>query len=340
MQTHILSYLEAILAIDSPTGYCRRADDYMCAELARLGFAPQRLVKGGVCVNLEGAGERLTLAAHMDTLGFMVQRILENGTLQVTPVGGLPAFYALDTNLRVHTREGKMYTGTLRRRNACIHLMTAEERKAEMTYEDNLCVTLDEHVKTAQDTEELGISCGDFVAVEPDYRVTESGYIKSRFLDDKASCAILLSLLREIAEGKITPTRPLSFLFTQYEEIGHGGACGFPVDTRDFLAIDIGCVGPKQHSDERKVTIATKDSRYPYHYEFTNELIAAAKKAGIPHAVDMLLPAYGSDADVALNAGYDIRHALIGPGVVETHGYERTHMDGLEATLALVREII
>lgn len=340
MSNAILNYLEQILAIDSPSGFFRQADDFIFAEATRLGFAAQRLQKGGVCVRLEGEGKRLTLAAHMDTLGFMVRRVLENGTLQITPVGGLPPFYALDTHVHVHTRDAAVYTGTVRRRNSCIHLMTAEERKAEMSYEDTLCVTLDENVKNAKDAEALGISCGDYVAVEPDFRVTKSGYVKSRFLDDKASCAILLTLLSEIAAGKIIPARPLSFLFTEYEEIGHGGACGFPADTCDFLAVDIGCVGAQQNSDERKVTIATKDARYPYHYDFTNELIAAARRADLPYAVDMLLPSYGSDADVALDAGHDVRHALIGPGVLETHGYERTHVEGLDATLALLRELV
>jgi putative aminopeptidase FrvX len=340
MTTEIIKYLEQLLNIDSPTGFFRSADDFVIREAEKLGFSAVRLNKGGVLATWESedvtAQSRLTVSAHLDTLGFMVRRILDNGTLQITPLGGLPAFYGLDTNVKLHTRSGKSYTGTVRRRNSCIHLMSEAERKAELNYDENLCLCLDEDVKNVEDVRNLGIECGDFAAVEPDFRISESGYIKSRFLDDKASCAVLLALMARISRRELMPSRPLSFLFTEYEEIGHGGSCGTPSDTGDFIAVDIGCVGPRQYSDEHKVTIGTKDSRYPYHYEFTGELIALAKANSIPFAVDMLLPSYGSDADAALNAGYDIRHALIGPGVLETHGYERTHTDALTATLALL----
>ena len=179
----------------------------------------------------------------------------------------------------------------------------------------------------------------DQVAIETRYLETENGFIKSRYLDDKASAATLLRLAQRVADGEVKLNRKVSLLFTEYEEIGHGGACGIPADTKDLIAVDIGCIGLDHDSNEHKVTITTKDAAFPYHTVLTDELVKLCEKNGIPYALDMMVPSYGSDADVSLRAGYDVRHALIGPGVRETHGYERTHEDALKATLALISAV-
>lgn len=336
MNTNILPYLSALLEIDSTTGFFHQSDAYVLAEAKRLGFPARQLNKGGVQVTLGGEGNPVVIAAHMDAIGLMVRAILQDGRVRIVPVGGLQPYGAVDANVRVYARGGKVYTGTVRRTNPSVHLMTDEERAALPDYETNLVLVLDEPVHTKAEAESLGICCGDGIALDPQYRVTESGYVKSRFLDDKASCACLLALMQDVHDGRVKLNRKVTLLFTQYEEIGHGGACGIPEDTVDFIAVDIGCVGPVYDSDEQKVSIGVKDASFPYHTDLVTELIALCKKHGIPYALDMFLPRYGSDANVALRAGYDVRHALIGPGVLETHGYERTHIDALDATYRLV----
>ncbi|MDO4564967.1 MAG: M42 family metallopeptidase [Clostridia bacterium] len=335
----ILEHLRALIAIDSPTGFFHRTDDYIAEVLQGFGFEPTRQNKGGVAVELGGSGNPLCIAAHADTIGLMVRRINADGTLTVAALGGLHPFYCLDANVRVYARGGKTYTGVMRRANPSVHLMSDEERDAKLDYEKNLFLFLDEITESEAETQALGICCGDCVAVEPNYIETPSGFIKSRFLDDKASCAILLALAKKVGAGEVKLRRRVSLLFTEYEEIGHGGAC-IPEGTRDFLAVDIGCVGKNHYSHERKVTIGVKDASFPYHTDFVNEMVEKAVENGIAYALDMMLPRYGSDADVALRAGHDVRHGLVGPGVLETHGYERTHVESLQATYRLIESLV
>ncbi|MDO4543309.1 MAG: M42 family metallopeptidase [Clostridia bacterium] len=335
----ILKYLRELIAIDSPTGFFHKTDEYIISELKKLGFSPKTQVKGGVVAELGGSGNALCIAAHADTIGLMVRRINPNGTVVVTNLGGLHPFYCLDANVRVYSRGGKVYTGVMRRANPSVHLMSEEERGAELDFEKNLFLVLDEVTSSKKETEALGICCGDCVAVEPNYIETPSGFIKSRFLDDKASCAVLLALAKKVSEGRVKLNRRVCLMFTEYEEIGHGGA-KIPEDIYDFLAVDIGCVGVNHYSDERKVTIGVKDAAFPYHTDLVNEMVDKAKAKGIDYVLDMMLPRYGSDANVALRAGYDVRHGLIGPGVLETHGYERTHKDALKATYELIESLV
>jgi len=196
-------------------------------------------------------------------------------------------------------------------------------------------VVLDEKVKSKEDVEKLGIMAGDIVCFDPRTVVTESGYIKSRFLDDKLSVGILLGYAKYLKEENIEPERMIYHHITVYEEVGHGGAASIPEGVTEVISVDMGCVGDGLSCDETQVSICAKDSRGPYNYDVVTGLIQAAKDNDIDFAVDVY-PFYGSDADVALTAGYDIRHGLIGAGVYASHGYERSHKDGVENTFHLI----
>ena len=170
---------------------------------------------------------------------------------------------------------------------------------------------------------------------EPRTRVTSSGYIKSRFLDDKLSAAILLAYGKYLKDEKIEPQRAVYAHFTIYEEVGHGGSASVPDGVTEAWSVDMGCVGEDLACTERQVSICAKDTSGPYDYEMTGRLIGLATQHGLPFAVD-IYPHYSSDASVALSVGCDTRCALIGPGVHASHGMERTHIDALMATLRLI----
>ncbi|MDR0896413.1 MAG: M20/M25/M40 family metallo-hydrolase [Oscillospiraceae bacterium] len=340
IRDYMLEQLKNLLAIDSTTGDYAAMQRYLSEESARLGYAPRLLRKGGVQVDLGGAGDGLVIAAHADDIGLMVRAINADGTLRVCNVGGLYPFQCEWANVRVYTRAGRIYTGTMRRKVSSLHLMRDSDRTALPNYEDNLYLFLDEDVRSAAEAAALGIGCGDMIAVDPGTVFTESGYIKSRFLDDKASVAAILALMKWLKDTGTASRRHLTALFTLYEEVGHGGSAGLPEDTTDFIAVDIGCCAPTYASDERKVTIGIMDAASPYHRGLIDELIAAADGAGVAYALDMPVPHYGSDAGAALRAGWDVRHGLIGPGVLSTHGYERTHVKALEATFELMRAYV
>lgn len=329
-----LETFQALLAIDSTTGCCRNIEDYLAGKIEDMGFEVIRPHKGGVIADLGGEGDTLCVTAHVDDIGLMVRRINADGTLNVCPVGGLHAFYAVMENVRVLTRDGQTYTGAICRTPNSIHVTEEELRQELPDWRDNVCVVLDENVRSDEDTRRLGIETGDMIALEPRL-MCSNGYIKSRFVDDKASAALLLCAMEEIKRQHLTLPRHVLAYFSVYEEIGHGTAW-LPEGIRDILAVDIAPTGPDQTSDERKVSIFAKDSRYPYHWEMTNELRDTARQAGVDFVMDVFTPHYGSDGDGSVQAGYDVRHAAIGPGTANSHGYERTHLEGLQNTYGLL----
>ena len=333
---YMVEETKKILAIDSPSGYTADVADYVMKAYQKLGYEPKLTTKGGVLVALGGKDKKnaVMLEAHIDTLGAMVAEIKSNGRLRVTPVGGMNANNAEAENCRIHTRFGeKVYEGTLQLANASIHV-NGDYNDKKRTF-DETEIVLDEKVHSREDVEALGIMTGDIVCFDPRTTVTESGYIKSRFLDDKLSTAMLLGYAKHIKEDGVTPRRRIYLHMTVFEEVGHGGSASIPDGVTEVLSVDMGCVGDGLACKEHQVSICAKDSKGPYNYDVVSNLIEAAKKAGCDFAVDVY-PHYGSDADAALTAGYDVRHGLIGAGVYASHGYERSHVDGVKHTILLL----
>jgi len=325
----------ALLAIDSPSGFTDKAALWVKEVFAGLGFEAKLTNKGGVLIDLGGEDreDALFLEAHVDTLGGMVCRIKGNGRLQLTKIGGMRAENGEAENVRVYTREGKIYEGTLQLCNASVHV-NPEYKTAKRDFETTE-VVLDEDVRSAEDARKLGIEVGDFVCFEPRTRRTASGYLKSRFLDDKLSVGVLVGFAKYLADNHIIPKRRTYVHVTVYEEVGHGGAASVPEGVTEAISVDMGCVGEGLSCTERQVSICAKDSAGPYSYEVVGKLIAAAKATGADYAVDVY-PLYSSDVDVTVSAGYDVRHGLIGPGVYASHGYERSHIDGVYNTLKVL----
>lgn len=333
---YMVEETKKILAIDSPSGYTAEVADYVMKAYQKLGYEPKLTTKGGVLVALGGKDKKnaVMLEAHIDTLGAMVAQIKFDGRLRVTPIGGMNANNAEAENCRIHTRFGKkVYEGTLQLANASIHV-NGDYNDKKRTF-DETEIVLDEKVHSREDVEALGIMTGDIVCFDPRTTVTESGYIKSRFLDDKLSVGILLGYARYLKEENVTPERMIYQHITVFEEVGHGGAASIPEGVTEVISVDMGCVGDGLACEETQVSICAKDSHGPYHYDVVTGLIAAAKREELDFAVDVY-PHYGSDADVALTAGYDVRHGLIGAGVYASHGYERSHVDGVKNTFKLL----
>ena len=324
-----------LLAIDSPSGYTHKAAAWVKEAFESLGFTAYITTKGGVIADLGGKNENdgLLLAAHADTLGAMVHTIKGNGRLKLTSLGGMNPNNAETENVRVYTREGKVYEGTCQLSNASVHV-NPDYSSAKRSW-DTVEIVLDEDVSSAADTRKLGIEVGDIVCFDPRTRRTASGYLKSRFLDDKLSVGILLGFAKYLSDNKIVPERRVWVHVTVYEEVGHGGSASVPAGVTEAISVDMGCVGDGLQCTEKQVSICAKDSGGPYNYDVVGRLIAAAKATGADYAVD-IYPMYGSDVEATLRAGVDIRHGLIGAGVYASHGYERSHIDGVYNTLKVI----
>lgn len=333
-----ISFLTKLLSINSPTGYTTNAVSFLRETIEDIGYETMTTPKGNLIVQVDGENAEVTrgLSAHVDTLGLMVRSINSDGTLSLTKLGG-PLTPTLDGEYcDIITRDDKVYTGTILSKSPSIHVFKDASTKERDI--DNLIVKLDERVESKEDVGNIGIQNGDIVAYDPKVVVTDSGFIKSRFLDDKASVAVLVSILKMMKQEEVTPSTNLKFIFSTYEEVGHGAAW-IPEDITELLAVDMGCIGLDLECTEYDVSICAKDSSGPYDYDMTTKLMNFAKDKALNYAVD-IYPMYGSDASAAMSGGANIKAALIGPGVSSSHGMERTHIDALENTFELISEYI
>lgn len=331
---YLRNTLYELMAIDSPTGYTDRAAEYVIAKLKEMGYAPEKTLKGGVICCLGGEGNPMIFSAHIDTLGGMVCEVKSNGRLKLTRLGGLQPQNIETENCRIYTRFGKVYTGTFQLNDPSVHVNgNYDDEKRSF---DTMEVVLDEVTASKAETEKLGIAVGDIAAFDPRTTITEKGFIKSRFLDDKLSVVMLLEFARQIKAENLKLNRKVYIYITNYEEVGHGCSSALPADAVEIVCVDMGCVGSEVQCTEHQVSICAKDSSGPSDYGVTTALVKAAIDAKVDYALDVY-PHYGSDADAALRAGANLRHSLIGSGVYASHGYERTHMDGVKNTLALIR---
>ena len=331
-----INYLKKLTSIVSPTGYTKEISDYLVEELERLGYNPIRTNKGGVNVVVNGKDDskHRVVTAHVDTLGAMVRAVKPDGRLKLAKVGGYPWNMIEGENCLVHVAStGKTVSGTILVHQTSTHVYR-DAGTVERT-EDNMEVRLDAKVTNEKETRELGIDVGDFISFDPRTVVTDTGFIKSRFLDDKVSAAILLDLLRIYKEENVELPYTTHFMFSVFEEVGHGANSSLPKEAVEYLAVDMGAMGDDQQTDEYTVSICVKDASGPYNYEFRNHLVNLAKENGIEYKLD-IYPYYGSDASAAMRAGAEVKHALLGAGIESSHSYERTHVDSVEQTHKLV----
>lgn len=331
---YILFAIEKLMRVDSPTGFSRSVNAKLTELIAALGYEAETTNKRLVKVSVKGKKSDIkrAVSAHVDTLGAMVRSVSGDGKIRFTRLGGpiLPTFDG--EYCRIYADGGKVYTGTFLCDSCSCHVYK-DAGSAERN-ENTMYVRLDEEVNSASDVAKLGIRTGSVIALDTKTVFTESGYIKSRFLDDKAGSACLLTALKAMKVEGLTPEYDVDFYFTNYEEVGHGAATvGFDAD--ELLAVDMGCVGADLACKETQVSVCVKDGHGPYDYELVERLISFAKRDNIDYAADVY-PFYGSDVGAAWSAGADVKGALIGPGVHASHGMERTHLKGMYATVSLL----
>ncbi|GAB6169486.1 M42 family metallopeptidase [Clostridium carnis] len=334
----ILNTAKNLLEFDSPSGFCFDIMKLIEKITLDFGYKFETTNKGCGIITIEGkSNEKVVgLSAHVDTLGAMVRSITSNGTLKFTLIGG-PIVPTLDGEYcKIRTRDGKIYTGTFLSTSAAVHVY--EDAKDKPRDPKNMEVRIDEKVMSKEDVKNLGICLGDFIFIDPKTTITESGFIKSRFIDDKGSVAALMGLLEVLSREKIVPAYTTKILISTYEEVGHG-ASYIPQDITEMISVDMGCIGDDLSCSEYDVSICAKDSGGPYDYNMVTKLVELSKENNLNYVVD-IYPMYGSDVGAALRGGNDIRGALIGPGVHASHGMERTHYDALENTIKLLIEYL
>ncbi|WP_261807597.1 M42 family metallopeptidase [Paenibacillus sp. N3.4] len=333
-QAYMTDILDLLLRTPSPTGYTHHIMQKVQAEVVKLGYELAFTNKGCGIVTIPGvkSDRVIGISAHVDTLGAMVRSIKENGTLKITSLGGFMMGAIENEYVQIHTRDERIYDGTILTSRPSVHVY--EDAREFKRDEANMEVRIDEIVKSKKDVQALGIRVGDYISFDPRVQIKDNGFVKSRHLDDKASVASLFGLLRLLKDVNLKPSYTVKVFFSNYEEVGHGSSF-IPDDITEFIAVDMGALGDDLSGSERDVSICAKDSSGPYDYQMTSKMIELAEKLEIGYAVD-IFPRYSSDASAALRGGRDIRAALVGPGVHASHSMERTHMDAVSHTAALL----
>ena len=332
---YLREQLEALLAIPSPTGYTDNIVRYVCKELENLGVEYDLTRRGAIRGCLKGkqsAGAR-AFVTHVDTLGAQVKSIKENGRLEMVPIGTWSARFAEGARTTVYSEKGT-YRGTILPLRASGHTYGDDVDTLPIGW-PYVELRVDALGTTRADIERLGIEIGDTIAVDPQPEFLENGFIVSRHLDNKAGVAVKLAAMKALGQTDYVPPVDLFFLFTIAEEVGHGAASILLPDIASMVAIDNGTSAPGQNSKEFGVTISMADQTGPFDFHLTRKLVRLCQEFDIRYQKDVFRH-YRSDSASAIEAGADVRTALVTFGVDASHGYERIHMHALRSLAELM----
>ena len=335
---NLLKVMEELINTPSPVGYYEEITPVMAKYAKELGYELTFDRKRTCYINVEGEDTSRTvcIGAHLDTLGLIIKNIDNEGHIHVRNLGGINFNNIEGESVTIHTRDGRKYTGMVVSQYHSVHVF--DEARTSNRNENTMYIILDEDVSTKAEVKALGIENGDIVSLEPHFTVTDSGFIKSRFIDNKAAAACVLNVLKYMKENNLKPVCNTMFAFPFYEEIGHGGAY-VPEEVSEYIALDIAVIGPDHTGSEERVTICTKDRQSPYDRGLTNKIVSLAKAADVDYVVDVFYH-YSTDANSAIMAGNNVYAAAFGMGCFSSHGMERTTVHAVEETEKLLLEVL
>lgn len=332
---YLRNTLLRLVKTPSPSGYTDRVVHLVCHELQKLRIPFELTRRGAIRATLEGhvSSPDRAVVAHVDTLGAMVKALKPNGRLELVPIGHWSARFAEGARVQLFT-DNESYRGTILPLKASGHTFNKEIDTLPVGWE-YVELRIDEQADGIDDLMRLNIHVGDFIAIDANPEFMENGYIVSRHLDDKAGAAVLLASAKALVEAGSTLPTDLHLLFTITEEVGSGASAVLHGDVSEMVSIDNGTTAPGQNSSEFGVTVSMADTTGPFDYHLTHHLLQLAKEFGVPHQRDVFRY-YRSDSAAAVEAGNDIRTALLTFGIDASHGYERIHVNALESLARLI----
>ena len=332
---YLTEVLRGLLAIPSPSGYTDEAVRFVAEQISAIGLDSVLTRRGAIRTLIQGTKSKPSRAfiSHVDTLGAQVKALKENGRLSLVRIGHWSSRFAEGARVTLLTDHGS-YRGTILPLKASGHTFNEEIDTQPVSW-DNIELRIDANCYSRSDLDDLGIAIGDFVAIDPQPEFLENGYIVSRHLDDKAGVATMLAAMKSIIDAGVKIPVDTYFIFSITEEVGHGASSVLDKETAALITIDNGTTAPGQNSSEFGVTVAMADSQGPFDYHLTHKLLRLASEFGIAHQRD-IFRYYRCDSASAIEAGNDIRTALVTFGVDASHGYERIHIQSLRAIAELI----
>lgn len=337
-QDYLLAVMEEFINTPSPVSYYEEINPLLerCAQDLGCQITYDRKRTGYLKIPGKNREKTICIGAHLDTLGLIVRRIDPDGMIRVRNLGGINFNNLEGESVTLHTRDGRRYTGLAACQSHSVHVF--DDARTLTRDESTMRIILDEEVSTREEVRALGIEHGDIISIDPRFTVTGNGFIKSRFIDNKACAACIFAVLKYMKEQGLHPACDTWFVFPHYEEVGHGGAY-VPEEVSEYIAMDIAVIGPDHTGSEKTVSICVKDNFSPYDRELTNRLVTCARKTGIDYTEDVFYH-YGTDASCAVRAGNNLVAAAFGMGTFSSHGMERTHIRGVEQTAQLLAAFI
>lgn len=334
-ELYVLELLKRLLLTPSPTGWTDRIVHLACEELEALGISYELTRRGAIraTINGEQKSPDRAIVAHLDTLGAMVKALKPNGRLEMVPIGHWNSRFAEGARVTIFS-DLRHFRGTVLPLKASGHTFGPEIDQQPNGWE-HLEVRVDERCYNLDELMRLGIHVGDIIAIDPYTEFHENGYINSRHLDDKAGVAIAFGAAKAVLDAGITLPVDCHLLFTISEEVGSGASAVLHQDVAEMVTIDNGTTAPGQNSSEFGATIAMADMTGPFDFHLTHRLIALCQEFEIPYQRDVFRY-YRSDSAAAVEAGNDLRTALVAFGIDASHGYERIHWNALEALMKLI----
>lgn len=332
---YLADMLRGLLAIPSPSGYTDEAVRYVAEQIHAIGLDSVLTRRGAIRALVQGTKSKPSRAfiSHVDTLGAQVKALKDNGRLELVRIGHWSSRFAEGARVTLFSSHGS-YRGTILPLKASGHTFNNEIDTQPVSW-DNIELRVDALCYSRSDLMDLGIAVGDFVAIDPQPEFLENGYIVSRHLDDKAGVATMLAAMKSLIDGNVKIPVDTYFIFSISEEVGHGASSVLDKDTAALVTVDNGTTAPGQNSSEFGVTVAMADSSGPFDYHLTQKLLRLSGEFGISHQRD-IFRYYRCDSASAIEAGNDIRTALISFGVDGSHGYERIHMQSLRSIAELI----
>ena len=332
---YLKGVLSELLCIPSPSGFTDQVVLFVSRELERLGITYELTRRGAIRADLPGRqySPDRAVVSHLDTLGAMVKNLKPNGRLELVMIGHWSSRFAEGARVTLFT-DDSAYRGTILPLKASGHTFNREIDTQPVSW-DHVELRIDAQADSLADLQKLGVNIGDYVAIDPQPEFLETGYIVSRHLDNKAGAATMLAAAKAVIDGKMELPMDCHLLFTISEEVGSGASAVLHGDVAELVSIDNGTTAAGQNSRETGVTIAMKDQTGPFDYHLTHKLIGLAKDHGIPHQRD-IFRYYRCDGTSAVEAGNDIRTALLTFGIDASHGYERIHESALENLAELI----
>ena len=332
---YLTDQLKALLTIPSPTGYTDTIVRHVAKELERLGLTAELTRRGAISAVRQGSrrASARAIVSHLDTLGAQVKQLKDNGRLELVPIGMWAARFAEGARATLFTEAGT-YRGTILPLKASGHPYNMEIDTMPVGW-DYVEMRVDALSRNREELDKLKIEIGDTVAIDPQPEFMENGFIVSRHLDNKAGVAVMLAAIEAMErEGVSTPV-DIHWLFTIAEEVGVGAASILTPDVASMIAVDNGTSAPGQNSSEFGVTIGMSDQSGPFDFHLTKKLVRLCIDEDISYQKD-IFKFYRSDSASAIEAGHDVRTALITFGVDASHGYERIHMHALRSLSELI----